>query len=121
MRYKSGRCVVRAGGFSLGSGGEFKGAIADNRMMVEEAFVHRTQFLNVQSRVIDPAIGAGVLIPVVGQIRERLQEVTIGEGPFIEVDRFKQSAIQDRKFEEAGQGLAVVLGRVIPQKVEQDT
>jgi len=94
--------------------------MADNRMMVEKAFVHRTQFFNVESRVIDPAVGVGIVIPVVGQMKERIEEVAIDEGPLIEVDRFKQPAIQDRKVQETGQGLAVVLGSIVPQKVEQN-
>ncbi|MCS7176932.1 MAG: hypothetical protein NZ960_04840 [Candidatus Kapabacteria bacterium] len=75
-------------------------------MVVQQAFIDRAEFLDVQGSVVDAARGAGGPLLVVGQVPEGLQEVTVGDGVAVYVQLLEELAVQGGGAEQAG----VVLG-----------
>jgi hypothetical protein len=96
--------------------------VQDDRVVVQQALVDRAEFLHVQGRVVHPPLGVCLLVVVVDQVPEGLEEISVGDGPALEGERFEEAAVQHGEAQEGRQGLTVGLGhwRRIPQEVPED-
>jgi hypothetical protein len=68
----------------------------NHRVVLEEALVHRTEFLDVERGVVHAAGRRGGRFAVVGEVPEGIEEVLIGDGVGIEGQRSEEFAVERR-------------------------
>lgn len=111
--------VVGAGGFALHARGKLELAVLNDGLMVQQAFVDGAQLLHIQRGVVDAAVGARFLVPVVDQVEECLQQVPVREGAIVQLHRPEEPAIQNRKPQETCQRLFFNLRARVAQQVKE--
>ncbi len=117
-----GRRVVGAGGLALGARVELEGGEAagggNAGLVIEKAFVDRTELFDVEGREVHAAYGGGLIVLVEYERLEGLQEMVIGNPVVVEVKPLEELAIQDGEAEVSGEGLPLILldGRIVRQK-----
>ncbi|HWP02768.1 MAG TPA: hypothetical protein VNL96_04890, partial [Gemmatimonadaceae bacterium] len=77
----------------------------DHRVVLEQAFINRTEFLHIQRGVVDAPGRLRRDLAVVGQVPEGLEQVPVGDGTGVKVDRLEEFAVERRRAEKAGEPL----------------
>lgn len=119
-----GRRVVRARAFPLRSVDQLKppsirhspfAIRLNHRVVIEQAFVHRAEFLHVERGVVDAARRLRRAFAVIRQMPERFEQVAVGDGAGVEVARLEELAVERGCAQQPGE---LLVGEHFPEDAQ---